>query len=349
MCRRFLKLPICQVISASTSTGNLTVSLITLTTPRMNSLQALPPEVWASICGELDERRHLVLLRRTSRHFRDQTQRILYYRVDLEKCSMRSVKSWCLAATRHSRLAERVQALALLLPGNLKPSDATKIERALTSCLNLKELKLSGEVYPNGRRVNSLNGWMINDCPFRLTKFSNSILERSLRSLPNLIAVGTPWQTASRAGRPLQRIEIGFQTDSSSLAQYSKTLTTLNMLRIWFERTSTIWGTLISIADLLPALVHLGIVEREKKFEMLLVSMTEMQLVRIYHMDAAADREALGLAIMEGCPTLRWTVLGAEVQLDEKLTCTQEIGRRQDPFRGWDGLQPRRALYVLES
>ncbi|KAJ7467056.1 hypothetical protein FB451DRAFT_1484062 [Mycena latifolia] len=356
---------------ANASTGTLTVSFTTATTPGMNSLQALPPEVWAYICGEMDERRHLVLLGRTSRLFRDQAQRILYYRVDLEECSMRGVKSWCLAVTRHSILAERVHALALLLPGNMEPSDATKIERALTRCVNLKELKLSGEVYASGHRVSSLNGWMINDCPFRLTKFSNSYfnfewikefwgVQSNIRvlsipfgsfpcsdgQLPNLIAVKVPYVHGLPPHRPLQRIETGFQRDYSALAQYSKTLTTLNVLRQWVEEI-TLLENLTSIVDLLPALVHLGIVEVKKeprhsivgsaptlilqRFRRLETFIFQVRNVArfndrdancIYHMDEAADVEALGLAIMVACPRLRWTVLGAEVQLDKELTCT---------------------------
>ncbi|KAJ7625463.1 hypothetical protein B0H17DRAFT_1340271 [Mycena rosella] len=128
------------------------------------SLQ-VPPEICASICGEVEEPPGAI--------------RTLLFRPgtlmqNLEGRSMPVVKSWCLAVTRQPRLAERVHALALLLPTNLEPADATKIGGALNRCVNLKELKISGEVYLTGRRPNSLNGWMINACPFRLTKFHNS-------------------------------------------------------------------------------------------------------------------------------------------------------------------------------
>ncbi|KAJ7431336.1 hypothetical protein B0H11DRAFT_2079004 [Mycena galericulata] len=54
-----------------------------------------------------------------------------------------ALRSWCSAVTHHSQLAERVHALSLGLPGDLSfSSDAEKIARALSKCVNLKELAI---------------------------------------------------------------------------------------------------------------------------------------------------------------------------------------------------------------
>ncbi|KAJ7031030.1 hypothetical protein C8F04DRAFT_711263 [Mycena alexandri] len=88
---------------------------------------------------------------------------------------MRSTKSWCLAVTRHPHLAQRVHALSLTIPETVKlqPADGTKIQRALTLCVNLKELKVTFEKSSNDSGPHSIHGWLINECPFRLTKFTN--------------------------------------------------------------------------------------------------------------------------------------------------------------------------------
>ncbi|KAJ7141130.1 hypothetical protein C8R44DRAFT_241287 [Mycena epipterygia] len=259
----------------------------------------LPPEICALICDEVEDPGSLALLCRTSRVFQDRAQRTLYHSVDLQGCSrsMRSLKSWCLAVTRHSHLAERVHALSLFLPANLEAPDAEKVARALSRCVNLKELDVSGETFANGRRPDCVQHWMLS-CPFRLTKFTNSyfdsssplmmayhfwnvqseirvlsILDRlapfpcSGEHLPNLIAVRVPTFLGLPAGRPLQRLETEFPSDLdySSLAQYSQTLTTLNLLRTWVSPHFPISYTLESIAGLLPALVHLGIAEHVKE------------------------------------------------------------------------------------
>ncbi|KAJ7141127.1 hypothetical protein C8R44DRAFT_241262 [Mycena epipterygia] len=336
----------------------------------------LPPEICASICGEVAEAGDLALLCRTSRLFQNQAQRILYHTVDLQGGRMRSLKSWCLSVTRHSHLAERVHTLSLLIPRGLEVPVAIKIGRALSRCVNLKELTTSGEAYDaNGPRTVGIYGWMINECPFRLIKFANSyfsegsikefwnaqseirvlllpylrgIFPCSDKQLPNLIAAGSPSLYGLPAGRVLQRIETGFrhtQLEYSSLVQYARTLTTLNLLREWPDRNVTILDALISIADLLPRLSHLGIVELKKNpytlvehtpvltFQKFLRLETFVLHVRtvaqfkdpnsdlIYEMDAAADLEALGSAIMMACPTLRRTAMGAEAKSDQELTC----------------------------
>ncbi|KAJ7141117.1 hypothetical protein C8R44DRAFT_866768 [Mycena epipterygia] len=335
----------------------------------------LPPEICALICDKVEEPKTLARLCRTSRLFRDQGQRILYHTVDLQGCSrsMRSLKSWCLAVTRHSHLAKRVHALSLFLPANLETPDAEKVAHALVRCVNLKELDVSGETFARGRRPDSVQMWMI-DCPFRLTKFTDSYFQCDIwgfkfwtvqseirvlslpdplarfpcsdEQLPNLIAIRVPTFFGLPAGRPLQRLETGFPNglNYSSLAQYSQTLTTLNLLRKSVCPNVTISNTLESIAGVLPALVHLGIAELVKEvslkeqtptsslqkfprletFVLHVRTVTQFEdpnLNHIYEMDAPADLEALGLDIMIARPTLRRTAIGAEAVLGQELSC----------------------------
>ncbi|KAJ6594586.1 hypothetical protein B0H19DRAFT_1247247 [Mycena capillaripes] len=341
-----------------------------------HAISILPPEICVLICAEVEDPGKLAILCRTSRLFLDQAQRILYHTVDLEGRPMRSVRSWALAVTRHSHLAERVHALSLQLPETLKlsPSDATKVQRALSACVNLKELKFSCiEVYGHGNRPDSIHGWMINEAPFRLTKFANTyfnfswitdfwIAQSQIRVLsiphsyssslstkawlPNLIAVAVSSLQALPVERPLQRIEASIQRDFSLLAQFSRTLTTLNLVGEWVDHELTLFDVVANIADLLPALVHLGISELVKRdrsiverapmgalqrfsgletFVILVrnvVRFTDIHAPRIYKLENEKDLEDLGSAIITACLTLRRVVVGAEAQLDRELTCT---------------------------
>ncbi|KAJ6531617.1 hypothetical protein DFH09DRAFT_137938 [Mycena vulgaris] len=147
-------------------------------------------------------------------------------------------------------------------------------------------------------------------------------------------------------GRPLQRIEIAFERDYSFLMQYAQTLTTLNLVREEFNIFSTISDTLTSIAVFLPALVHVGIIELVKepsyaavehipmvtlqRFPRIetfilqvrhVIRFTDPTSNHVYELRTDADLEALGSAIMEACPTLQRTVIGAEVDMGHELTC----------------------------
>ncbi|KAF8182157.1 hypothetical protein K438DRAFT_1937833 [Mycena galopus ATCC 62051] len=333
----------------------------------------LPPEICSAICDELEESTGtLALLCRTSRDFYHQAQRFLYRSVDLQGHDMRAVKSWARAVTRHAHLAERVHALALQLPDIQIPDkqDTTKIGRALHRCVNLKELRLSGDPESKGH-----HGWIMDDYPFRLQKFESltglgdsiyfwkaqtQIRVLSLPRSPTLpsfenqlldvIALGTPYLSDLPA-KPLQRIETWFQWDFSPLAQYSDTPTTLNIRGAWVHREFSISRPLAAIADSLPALVHLGMFELEKTFAAHFYEAAPAAIVRfperfrqletfvlqvrdfkrfVFHshsrassfdMALADDVEALGVAIMNACPTLLRVAVGAEVKLGEKLTC----------------------------
>ncbi|KAJ7698774.1 hypothetical protein B0H14DRAFT_3036653 [Mycena olivaceomarginata] len=228
----------------------------------------LPPEICAKICQDVG-RKDLVTLCRTSRMFG--AQWLIYHTVDLSHRTSRALHSWCLAVMRHSRLAERVHALSLGLSRDLSfSSDAEKIAHALSKCVNLKELAIHhddsgpfGALYES--QMSSIQGWIITKCPFRLTKFSNSYFKNSF-----LAQFWTP-QSEIRSlpvDRPLQRIQlrwgrnvVGDLDQLSSLAKYSATLTTLNLLQTSFIQRISTRQIFDTVSQGLPGLLHLGITE----------------------------------------------------------------------------------------
>ncbi|KAJ7162249.1 hypothetical protein C8R46DRAFT_1353232 [Mycena filopes] len=333
----------------------------------------LPAEICAFIFAEL-EPSTLFVLCRTCRLFLHQAQRILFRSVDLERGSMRFTKSWCRAVTLHSHLAERVHTLSLQIPEALQldPADGTKIHAALMRCVNLKRLKVVFERSSLNAPRTSSYGWLINNCPFRLTQFTNSYFDNGciekfwkaqseLRvlsgapsgslefpddSLPNLIAVKVNEMRRPPAGRPLQRIEAGFayHQDYSPLAQYSRTLTTLNLVRQWSDRNVTLFNTITLIAELLPGLVNLGITEinrrrphyvmvesnldkplkkfrRLETFVLLLRNTTRVESDRYYDLAEEDHLRDFGCTIMEASATLHRTVVGSHFQADQEITC----------------------------
>ncbi|KAJ7893447.1 hypothetical protein B0H14DRAFT_3427517 [Mycena olivaceomarginata] len=324
------------------------------------NLSTLPPEICGVICTELkDLGGNLALLCRTSRNFRREAQRVLYHTVDLRGRKMRAVDSWAHTVTRNAHLAERVHALALQLPsiGSLDVSDVTKLVKALNKCINLKELRGAHE-------------WMLSGCPFRLQKFGNlapfegrwdddfwktqteiRVLSLpSLRKLPsfenqllNVIALGTTTLDTLPA-RPLQRVETGFRSGFSPLAQYSQTLTTLSVRGWWASSIFSIPDILTSIAVSVPTLLHLTIIELKKMlllhspdsptpilragFRKLKTFVLHVRNIERfwstesdtpdsidsndYEMNYPPDLERLGVDILEGCPTLLRVAIGAE-------------------------------------
>ncbi|KAJ6622118.1 hypothetical protein B0H10DRAFT_2015317 [Mycena sp. CBHHK59/15] len=267
--------------------------------PRRSTMQ-LPPEICAKICEDVGPKDRVTLCR-TSRLFGDQAQRLIYRTVDLSHCTHRALLSWCLAVTRHSQLAERVHALSLGLPGDLSfSSDAGKIARALSRCLNLKELSIHHDTSgPFGARyesqLSSIQGWIITKCPFRLTKFSNSYFKNSFISqfwtpqsdihilaipnctnnfpgyddqLPNLIALEVGDVRGLPVDRALQRIQLrwgrytaGNLDQLSALSRYSATLTTLNLLQTAVTQCISTLQIFEKVARELPGLFHFGITE----------------------------------------------------------------------------------------
>ncbi|KAJ7875105.1 hypothetical protein B0H14DRAFT_3859576 [Mycena olivaceomarginata] len=257
----------------------------------------LPPEICAKICEDV-RRKDLVTLCRTSRLFAAQAQRLIYRTVDLSHRTPHALRSWCSAVTRHSQLAERVHALSLGLSRDLSfSSDAEKIARAIPKCVNLKELAIHhdnsgpfGALYES--QMSSIQGWIITKCPFRLTKFSNSYFKNSFLAqfwtpqseirtptctngfpvyddqLPNLIALEIGEVRALPVDRPLQRIQLrwgrnvaGDLDQLSSLARYSATLTTLNLLQTSVTQRISTRKIFDTVSLGLPGLLHLGITE----------------------------------------------------------------------------------------
>ncbi|KAJ7162215.1 hypothetical protein C8R46DRAFT_1353210 [Mycena filopes] len=248
---------------------------------------SIPPEIYETICTDV-EPADLAMLCRTSRPFRDQAQRILYHKVDLGICrKSRSLKSWCWAVAHSCRLAERVHTLVLRLPlpHELRPTDVTTIRRALQACVNLKDLT----IFPDKVRLDtppeSVDAYLMDELPFRLTKFTNSyfmfaVLDRFFTMqtdiqmvsmpyfehardrefhLPRLVALGfCPFHLLPPRS-PLQRLWTNIQPDMSPLRSYSASLTSLhiNLSIGWGE--PTISHVILTIVELLPGLMHLAI------------------------------------------------------------------------------------------
>ncbi|KAJ7779692.1 hypothetical protein B0H16DRAFT_1878380 [Mycena metata] len=263
---------------------------------RRRTALSLPPEICATICEELS-RKDLITLCRTSKLFGDQAQRIIYRVVDLSRSTPRALLSWCLAVTRHPQLAHRVHSLCLRLPVDLAfSSDVAKIASALAKCLNLQELS----IHPEGLRVHSeskedsIQGWIITKCPFRLTKLSTSYFRISFLSqfwtlqsaklrllslphctqkfpifedqLPHLIALEVGSARALPADRALQRIQLRGGTylpELSALGTYAASLTTFNLLRDDVKPAISTLQILDAIAERVPDLLHLALIETD--------------------------------------------------------------------------------------
>ncbi|KAJ7181470.1 hypothetical protein C8R43DRAFT_1116840 [Mycena crocata] len=261
----------------------------------------LPPEICAQICKDVG-RKDLVTLCRTSRLFGDQAQRMLYRKVDLSRCTTRALLSWCLAVTRRSQLAERVHTLSLSLSYGLSfSSDVTKIAKALSKCLNLKELSIHRDIFGSfGPRKDmdggSIQGWIVTQCPFRLTKFSNGYFKTSFLAqfwtpqseirvlaipnchdrfplfddqLPHLVALEVGNLKALPADRPLQRIQLrwgryGTVDSLSCLGRYSASLTTLHLVQHFVVPSTSTLQILDTFAHELPALLHLALIETDE-------------------------------------------------------------------------------------
>ncbi|KAJ7368908.1 hypothetical protein DFH08DRAFT_1071513 [Mycena albidolilacea] len=241
----------------------------------------IPPEIWTIILADMDAW-SLTLLCRASRAFYAQAQCILYHSVDLP------------------------HPFTCTVPLTFDTSHATKIGRALAKCINLKDLRVVGEVSATGERQSCIHGWMINDCSFRLTTFENLyfndrwivdfwkkqteiqvlVMNHNLgcfkdpQLLPDLIAVGTSQLSNLPEGRALQRIETYFQRELLPLAQYKRTLTTLNLVRDWVDLQFSIGDTISAVAELVSHLVHFGIIERRKDSYILPTELTSETTLR---------------------------------------------------------------------
>ncbi|KAJ7233931.1 hypothetical protein C8J57DRAFT_159705 [Mycena rebaudengoi] len=334
----------------------------------MTSLLLLPAETCASICDHM-ARADLGTMCRISARFQGQAQRILYQTVELEG-STRALKSWCVAVTQHSHLAERVHSITLRLPDRLDPSDPTIISHALSRCVNLEYLAILHEVGSSPH--NSVCGWMMDQCKFKLTTFTNSYFKVdsipkafwdaqsqikvlsmpdcdapfpcSDTQLPNLIAVQLPLRALPTEERPLQRIQTLFQPALGFLAQWSSSLTTVNLLRYSFQRQVFMSDVVSRAAAAVPELLHFSINEPDsmpmavelspvlafRKFTRLETLILQTRSVVgfygedmgiAYEMGTPAALEKFGCAIIEVCPTLREVYIGSEVVKGMEVTC----------------------------
>ncbi|KAJ7646557.1 hypothetical protein FB45DRAFT_177852 [Roridomyces roridus] len=264
---------------------------------------ALPPEICALICEEIGmaRKRDLLAICRVSPLFRDQVQRLLYRVIDLSESSPRRLESWCTAVSRRPQLAESIHTLILELdPGIALSSNMAKLARALAKCVNLKELTVRDST--SGRRPYYLSqhpciqGWVLNTCKFRLTKFDNFFFSNSMLSqfwnvqcdlrvlstghlgdsfpfdaeqLPNLIGLEVRDMRALPAARPLERIELHTYPLPTldhlvpALIPYSPTLDTLDLLHHLTEWDAAQTLSIFShVALAVPDLLHFGFPER---------------------------------------------------------------------------------------
>ncbi|KAJ6594612.1 hypothetical protein B0H19DRAFT_1056869 [Mycena capillaripes] len=314
------------------------------------------------ICEEV-KRADLLILCLISRRFLDQIQHIIYRTVDLRCCGPRALKSWCLAVTRRPQLAERVHALWLTLSGDLSlSSDAAKLARALSKCVNLKELTVHHAASSEGGgggfkfdsfqswttggfKSDSIQSWIINKCPFRLTKFSNSYFRNSflshfwssqsdirILSLPS--CRNFPWDDIQLPNL------IAVEVDICALPADRELQLEL----------------ITKVARELPALRHFGMTEVAESHRQIvehsphaaLAKFARLETLVLYTRSIAAFREVtpnlicelgtpgnmktIGLAIMAGCPTLHQIALGAQIypplnvdvryREGSELTCT---------------------------
>ncbi|KAF7290063.1 hypothetical protein HMN09_01311400 [Mycena chlorophos] len=263
--------------------------------PHSHTPPRLPLELLLMICNEAaDSLETLARLCRTWRAFLAPSQRLMYCDVDLEAKSLKETRSWALAVSRHTHLAERVQSLSLRLPDvpQLSPTDSAKIGHALFACVNLKRLDfLRATTGAVDWRTSNLD-FVLHMCDFQLTRFTTSyfsfgsellriflakqnelrflavlpgswidpqMLEANPRpALPNLIGFkGDAFMIPEN--RPFQRLELFYNIRLPGLHQYADTLTTLNLISRSESTQGVSLVSLSSIVRTLPLLRHLGL------------------------------------------------------------------------------------------
>ncbi|KAK7062234.1 hypothetical protein R3P38DRAFT_3251570 [Favolaschia claudopus] len=289
----------------------------------------IPPEICAIICEMVADRRGLLILCRMSSTFRAQAQRLLYHSIDLSEKPMRKLNSWAAAVSKHAYLGEFVHSLVLRLPDmvSFEASTANKLGRALSKCVNLKELRILSEGRGSvvGSRHNSFNAWMLNKCSFRLWRFENQYfddtvlkefwrkqtelrvlstgndvysLDPDLEILPQLIAVNSDFMFNLPGERPLQRIETMAHNDLTHLQKFEATLTTLNLTRAHPDKTFPIGAVIKLVAESLPNLVHFGYIEEDRCWDVrvssiFLALLATHVLQRSYHPHGVTSKAVL--------------------------------------------------------
>ncbi|KAF7322190.1 hypothetical protein MKEN_00743500 [Mycena kentingensis (nom. inval.)] len=179
-------------------------------------------------------------------------------------------------------------SLVLELPeiDHFAPDDMGKVAAALKSCTNLKTLRL---LRASGFDVDRFQltapyVWMLEDCSFQLTGFQNGYFyapalrpfveaQTHLRifhgddggaALPkNLIGHASgSWSGFHTSDErcSLQRVEIARPADIPRVRCCAQSLTTLNILKRYDSGTGP-YASLVAVAENVPNLVHLAIVE----------------------------------------------------------------------------------------
>nr|GAT58391.1 predicted protein [Mycena chlorophos] len=274
--------------------------------PHSHTPPRLPLELLLMICNEAaDSLETLARLCRTWRAFLAPSQRLMYCDVDLEAKSLKETRSWALAVSRHTHLAERVQSLSLRLPDvqQLSPTDSAKIGHALLACVNLKKLDfLRATTGVVDWRTSNLD-FVLHMCDFQLRSFTTSYFsfgsellriflakQNELRflavlpgswidplvlealphprpALPNLIGFkGDAFRIPEN--RSFQRLELFYTNGLPSLHQYAETLTTLNLIS---ESTKGVFHLSLSslaVSRMLPLLRHLGLMSATQAREL---------------------------------------------------------------------------------
>nr|GAT54738.1 predicted protein [Mycena chlorophos] len=247
----------------------------------------LPTELIALICSQSNDHPTIASLCRVSRRFVAPAQEHLFRTVDLEGKTLRILRAWCSTVARHHVLAERVHSLSLQLPVTVAfmPEDAEKLSKALRACRNLKELHISSE---KSGQADSVNGWLLSNVPFRLTKFADTYfspeyyLEETLAQqteiqvlalpfgvslpentlpagrLPNLIAMSASLD-AIPIDRPLERIEMPYERQLPKIVRFSGTLTTLSII-VPRHLTTHPKYIMDALLPAIPTLKHLAVV-----------------------------------------------------------------------------------------
>ena len=140
--------------------------------------ESLPPEIWSLICQDpIFERFDLNSISSISHAIREEARRVLSYRFPCLQGASR-VKAWCLSLRCRPHLALKIQGLVLLLPQHFHIENIILLKLTLHMCVNLKELVvLFQERHLRRTRLQEPNysssTHMLNDHPFKLTKFVN--------------------------------------------------------------------------------------------------------------------------------------------------------------------------------
>jgi hypothetical protein len=148
----------------------------------MTGLQSFSPEICSLICQDpILERLDLNSVCFISHAFRNEAQRELSYRFPCLQGTS-DVKAWCLSLQSRSHNAINVEGLVLLLPQPpaFQEEHVELLKQALHMCVNLKELMVLFQEHHLRRPGLQLqepkyssSTHMLNDHPFKLTKFVN--------------------------------------------------------------------------------------------------------------------------------------------------------------------------------